>query len=100
MKRVKRFFRGIKNKAFGFWRWFRRASWKKKTVVIIGILIILFVLKGIFFPKKKNNYIFDTVQKGSISQLVTETGNVASSNETDVFSPTTGDLDQVFVKKW
>ena len=47
---------------------------------------------------QKQQYTFDTVSKGTITQLVTENGNVISSNETDVYSPTTGELAQIYVK--
>lgn len=87
----------IWSKVKGFWQWFQKASWKKKIATSIGILILLIILKNIFFPSNKTPYTFDTVTYGTINQLVTETGNVISSNETDVFSPTTGSIDQVYV---
>src|SRR5579872_1426634 len=92
------FLKSIWNRIRGFWPWFLHASWKKKTAVLIVALIVLVILKNIFLPGNKSQYTFDTVSKGTISQLVTESGNVISSNETDVFSPTTGSIDKIYVK--
>ncbi len=77
-------------------RWFENASWKKRIMAII-VGGVLFMLPA-FFSGNKQKYTFDTVQKGTITQLVTENGNVVSANETDVYSPTTGALDQMYVK--
>jgi multidrug efflux pump subunit AcrA (membrane-fusion protein) len=78
--------------------WFLRTSWKKKILVIIIFLILILVIKNIFFKGSNDKYTYDTVGKGKITQFVTETGNVTATNETDVFSPTTGVLDEIFVK--
>lgn len=98
IKKVKNSIQAIKKRISGFWQWFLHVSWKKRIAVIIVLLIILFILRNILFGTKKQQYTFDTVQKGTITQLVTENGNVISSNETDVYSPTTGVLDQIYVK--
>ncbi len=81
-----------------FKKWFIRANWFKKILAIIGILILLFIIKSIFFRGNKNQYLFDTVARGNISQIVTETGNVIAGSETDVYSPTTGSLSKIYVK--
>jgi len=94
---ITNFFRRIVNRIRRFWRWFLHTSWKKRIAVIIVAIIVLVILKNIFFGGKKTQYSFDTISRGTISQLVTETGNVIASNETDVYSPTTGVLDQIYV---
>lgn len=80
-----------------FFRWFENASLKKRIIVITLLGIVLFTLPA-FLGGNKSKYPLDTVQKGTITQLVTENGNVVSANETDVYSPTTGALEQVYVK--
>ncbi|HSW96685.1 MAG TPA: HlyD family efflux transporter periplasmic adaptor subunit [Candidatus Saccharimonadales bacterium] len=94
----KNIFLAIKKRIMRFWQWFLHTSWKKRIAVIIALIIILVIIKNIFFGGKKQQYTFDTVQKGTITQLVTENGNVISSNENDVYSPTNGMLDQIYVK--
>ncbi len=81
-----------------FWRWFLHTSWKKKVLVIVVFLILLLIIKNIFSPSPTQQYTFDTVSLGNIDQLVTENGTVTSSNQTDVYSPANGVLDQLFVK--
>jgi len=98
LNKVKHGLQRIKKRISRFWQWFLHASWKKRIAVIIVFLIILILLKNIFFGGQKQQYTFDTVSKGTITQLVTENGNVISSNETDVYSPTTGELAQIYVK--
>lgn len=78
-------------------RWFEHATLKKRITAIIIVGVILFMLPA-FFGGNKSKYSFDTVQRGTITQLVTENGNVVSANETDVYSPTTGSLDHMYVK--
>ncbi len=63
----------------------------------MGLLIVILILKNIFSPSAKQAYTFDTVSLGNIDQLVTENGTVTSSNQTDVYSPANGVLDQLFV---
>lgn len=98
VKKIRSNLKRIKNKIVSFGQWFLHASWKKRIAVIIVFLIILSILKNIFFEGSKQQYTFDTVSTGTITQIVTENGNVISSNETDVYSPTTGALAQIFVK--
>lgn len=75
------------------------ASMKVRVIGIIVLLIVIgVVVSQVFFSGSKQQYTFDTVEKGTVEQLVTINGNVVASNETDVFSPTTGVLDQVYVK--
>src|SRR5258706_8508716 len=98
LKKLNKITYGMKVKVIKFWQWFLHTSWKKRITVIIVLLIVLFILKNVFLGGKKQQYTFDTIQKGTITQLVTENGNVIASNETDVYSPTTGVLDQIYVK--
>lgn len=98
LKNVKNSLKSLKGRVTRFWQWFLHTSWKKRIAVIIVFLIILIILKNIFFGGQKQQYTFDTVSRGTITQLVNENGNVISSNETDVYSPTTGELAQIYVK--
>lgn len=88
----------LPRKLLRFWPWFLHTSWKKKIAVIIVLLIVFIIIKNIFAGGQKQPYTFDTVTNGTVDQLVTENGSVTASNETDVYSPANGVLDQVFVK--
>jgi len=80
------------------WHWYLHTSWKKRIIVSIVLLVLLFILKRALFPSQKQNYTFDTVSKGTITQLVTENGSVIASSETDVYSPANGVLSQIYVQ--
>lgn len=77
--------------------WFLKASWKKKILVIVFILIIagvsLKVIRG-----NTSKYSFDTVTRETVTEVVTETGNVSVAGEYDIPSPSTGILAEIYVK--
>ncbi len=77
--------------------WFFLLSWKRKTLFIFGVLVVAGitykVIKG-----SKPNYTFDKVTRGTITEVVTETGNVAVSGEYDIPSPSTGLLSEIYVQ--
>ncbi len=87
----------MKKKIIGIKKWFMALSWKRKTVLIVVILIVLgIIVKAI--RGSKPNYSFDTVTRETITEVVTETGNVAVSGEYDIPSPTNGILSEIYVK--
>ena len=75
----------------------KNLSWKKKLllgiIVLIGIGIVYRMIQA-----KKINYSFDTVTRAAVTEVVTETGNVAVSGEYDIPSPSTGFLSEIYVK--
>ena len=73
-----------------------KLSWKKKVLGAIFILVVILV--GIRIITNKPTYTFDTVKRSTVSELVTETGNVTVAGEYDIPSPTTGILSEIFVK--
>jgi len=80
-----------------FISWVRSLSWKKKLllgiIVFIVFLIIIKIIRG-----NKSNYSFDTVTRGTVTEVVTETGNVSISGEYDIPSPATGFLSEIDIK--
>ncbi len=74
-------------------------KWKKKTVIIVIVvtLIIGFFAGRQFFNNGDNGYIFGTVQKRTITEIVSESGAVATSNSANIYSPTNGVIEEVFV---
>ncbi len=88
----------IPRKIRQFINWYLHTNWVKRIAVSLAVIFAIIILKNIFFSNKKAKYTFDTVQKGDITQLVTENGNVLSGNQTDIYSPSTGVLDTLYVK--
>jgi multidrug efflux pump subunit AcrA (membrane-fusion protein) len=72
-------------------------SWKKKVLFGCIILVVLLIVRRVIIGNKPN-YTFDTVSRGTITEVVTETGNVAVSGEYDVPSPSTGLLSAIYVQ--
>jgi multidrug efflux pump subunit AcrA (membrane-fusion protein) len=87
----------IFKKIGGLPRWFLKLSWKKKILTIVIVLFVGFIVFNIVRGKKPN-YSFDTVTKDTITEEVTETGNVIVSGQYNVPSPATGILTEIFVK--
>lgn len=73
---------------------------KKKLSISIAAILLLLIAGWIFFGPKQSAAQYQTAQvtKGTIISTVTESGNVASSNQANVGSPTTGIITALFVK--
>jgi len=83
-------FKGIRS-------WFSKLSLKKKVLLIIIVLIVA----GIAYKTIRGNttnYTFDTVTRQTITEEVTETGNVSVAGEYDIPSPSTGILSEIDVQ--
>ena len=87
----------MKKKIQGIVRWIRTLSWKKK--LLLGIVVLVIV--GVVYKAIRGNtptYSFDTVTRATVTEVVTETGNVSVSGEYDIPSPATGFLSEIDVK--
>jgi len=93
MSKIKLFFKNTKN-------WFLKLSPKAKLIIIAVTLLILWFGATIILgaSKKQAQYQTAQVQKGSIIATVNESGNVASNSQAGVGSPTTGIIEEVYVK--
>ncbi len=79
--------------------WFWSLRKRNKAIVVFILLIVLFIVfKQQQAANTKPQYITEAVQKGTIVQLVSETGNVSTGARTDVYSSSTGIVQEVFVK--
>jgi len=77
--------------------WFSKLSWKRKTLFIVILLIAI----GIIYKTIRGNtakYAFDTVTRQTITEVVTETGNVTVAGEYDIPSPSNGILAEIDVQ--
>ena len=78
-------------------RWFLRQSLVKKILIIIVIGIILLILMARSRPQSSKLTI-EKVTRGSVEDVVSESGNVEAAAQFQVFSPATGYMAQLFVK--
>jgi multidrug efflux pump subunit AcrA (membrane-fusion protein) len=87
----------IKKKIVRLRDWFGALSWKKKALCIVVLLVIAGVVyKGV--RGSTPNYSFDTVTSQTVTEVVTETGNVSLAGEYDIPSPSTGILTELYVQ--
>lgn len=87
----------MKRKISGIGQWVAKLSWKRKVVYGIILFVILLIVVKII-KGNKPSYTFDSVTRGTITEVVTETGNVAVAGEYDIPSPTNGILTDIYVK--
>jgi len=72
---------------------------KKKTKIILGIVVILIILILIPILKpKKPSYELGKVVKSDVIQEISANGTVESTNEIDLKFKTTGTVDKIFTK--
>lgn len=78
-------------------KWFFGLSWWKKTLVIIVLIVAIFFVSAPLRPKQAQ-YTTAKVEKTNITEVVTETGNIATNSKTDVYSPTNGVVTDISVQ--
>jgi len=76
--------------------WFRHTSWKKRIIAIVVICIIAFFITTPL-RTKGSSYTTDTVKRETITDIVSESGNVATSAEVDISSVSTGIIENLYV---
>lgn len=69
---------------------FQKLSLFKKIIVVIVIGIVVIVSQQYFANTKKNGYMVERARMSSITEIVSETGNIVGTGKTDVYSPATG----------
>lgn len=89
--------RFIIQKFNSFKNWFLKSTWKKKILTIVVVLIALFLLTSPF-RKRAPSYTNEPVTRSTVSDIVSESGNVNSSGRFDVYSTSTGFIEGVYVQ--
>ncbi len=79
---------------------FFQTSLKKKLLISVLIIVIgWFTISAVFSANSKQpQYQTQQVRRGNIIATLSESGNVSSTNETNVSSPTNGIIEEVYVK--
>jgi len=83
------------NKIKKFWK----KQSKKKQIIIVSLLALTLFL--VFKPKSKDNnpsYQFSKVQKDNVVQVVSETGEVTSSNKVEINTTINGVVTEIYVE--
>lgn len=79
------------------WKKFKNLSLKKKIIIIVAVIIILTILNSTIFTSKESGYVTEPVSRETISQTVSETGNVEAGSSIAITSPATGTITEVYV---
>lgn len=80
--------------------WFRKISMRNKVIVVVAILLVgFFVYRNIQSANAKPQYITQAVEKGNVTQIVSETGNIETAGRVDVYSSSTGIIEEIYVEE-
>lgn len=77
---------------------FQKLSKLKKIIVVIIVVAITIAAQQYFASQNKNGYITQKAKIGSITEIVSETGNIITTGKTDVYSPANGIVEEIYVK--
>lgn len=87
----------LKQKIIALKNWFFALSWKKKIFFVVLLFAVIFLATAPLRVKKPV-YETATVTRGAVSDIVSESGNVQAAAEFNVYSPTTGYIEDLYVK--
>jgi multidrug efflux pump subunit AcrA (membrane-fusion protein) len=78
--------------------WYRSTRRRNKVLVIIGLIIMLLIAMNLLGnANARPDYTTAVARKDDIVQIVSETGNINTSGRTDVYSNTTGIIEEIYV---
>lgn len=77
-------------------RWFRTTRKRNKILVLLGIFSLLFVIMS-QLQTAQPSYITQQAKRETIVEKVSETGNVDTAGRADVYSTTTGVIEEIYV---
>lgn len=80
-----------------FTSWVKKLSGKTKIVIVVIIVLIIIITVYQALLKKDSEYNLATVKRVTIAEIVAETGNVVTAGKTDVYSPSKGIVEDLYV---
>ncbi len=79
--------------------WFRKTRKRNKIFVIITVLIISFlIIRQVQSANKQPQYLTQAIERTNIAQIVSETGNTETAGRADVFSSSTGIIEEIYIE--
>lgn len=76
--------------------WFKKTSWKKKTLAIVVLIIVISIIAS-QIQSKNPTYNTEPVKRADIVESVDESGIIKISGQTDIYSPTNGIVEEIYV---
>ncbi len=78
--------------------WYKAKTKKTKIIIaVITALVLLLLIQAIANANKAPTYKTEVVKKATITETVVETGTITASGRSDVYSPTTGVVEEIYV---
>lgn len=88
----------ITQKLSRLWNYFKKASLKRKIIIILLLIIAWIAVSSVIGQiTKKPPYTTAKVSKTNITETVTETGSIIASGTTEVFSPSDGVVTESYI---
>ena len=87
----------IKTKLISIWDWFKKLkNWKKDLLIGVVVLIIFFLRPQA--DSEMISYQTQVATIGSVSEVISETGEIMSTGKTDIISTITGIVSEAYVE--
>lgn len=79
------------------WKFFKKQHWLVKIIIVVSLIAVATLTLRRFWGNQQLDYELEAARFDSITEIVSETGNVTTAGVTPIYSTTTGMVDQVFV---
>ncbi len=78
--------------------WFRKTRKRNKAIVVVVLLVaVILIIRQIQSANAQPQYVTKPVERKTITSLVSETGNVNTAGRVDVYSSSTGVIEEIYV---
>lgn len=78
-------------------KFFSKLSFKKKVIVVFILIAAVVVSMSLRNNSDRSGYIFTRAERASLTEVVSESGSIASDGNTPVYSPTNGTISEIYV---
>ncbi len=79
--------------------WFRETRLRNKIFVVIAVLLVgFFIFRNIQSSNAQPEFITESVSRDTITEIVSETGNVSTGGKVDITSSATGIVEEIYVQ--
>ena len=95
---MKKYFEKAKKASNTLVEWFKKATLKKKALVVGVVLLAIYLLVTLVKGDLEVAYKTEQVKKGKIVDIVSETGEISTAAKTDVPSTITGIVKEVYIE--
>lgn len=88
----------IRNVTDKLTRKFLKLSKLKKILFVVVIVVIIAAINNYIASSKKNGFLLEKVKIASVTEMVLESGNIETVGKTDIYSSSTGMVENITIK--